>query len=529
MRCHQAWFLGLLLLIAPARAAEPAGHIVLDDWNAAYLEGARGGYVHTSVDEVERDGQKLYRAVTRLNLTIKRNGATIQLRMDTGNEETAQGKVTGVWMRQYQGDQQQLLIRGTVTEGQLAVTIEGKARQEKTIPWNDQVLGLYKQERLYRVRQVKPGDQFLIQAYEPSLNRVIGNRVTIKDFEETEVFGIRKRLLRVETVPEKIVVPGSSVQLPGLVAWLDKDWRTVRSQFEIPQLGTLVLYRCSKEEALRRPGSVQTDIGQTSLIRINRPIDSPNQTRTAVYRITVKGDDDPATAFAQDNRQECKNVKGNTFELYVHATRPPANGADSGRRSGGAFQPAKNRSVPLSSIGASASTPKDEFLKSCYWIDSENARIQSYARQAVGQRADPWERAKAIERWVHNNMSLSYSEAFAPASEAAKTMRGDCRQYGLLTTAMCRAAGLPARTALGLCYAYDRKLGPVMAFHMWTEVFVGGEWVAIDATRGQGYVGATHLKITDSSWYDTQSLAPLLPVFRVLGKLAIEVVRVDGQ
>ena len=125
-------------------------------------------------------------------------------------------------------------------------------------------------------------------------------------------------------------------------------------------------------------------------------------------------------------------------------------------------------------------------------------------------------------------MRLSYAEPFAPASEAAKTLRGDCRQYGLLATAMCRAVDIPARTAIGLCYAYDRTQGPVMAFHLWTEVFVRGQWVAIDATRGQGYVGATHLKITDSSWHDTQSLAPLLPVFRVLGKLAIEVVRVDG-
>lgn len=528
MRPYHAWCLIFFLLLGPARAAEPAGRTVLDIWNAAYLEGARGGYVHTTVHEVERDGQKLYRAVTRLNLTIKRNGATIQLRMDTGDEETAEGKVTGVWMRQYQGDQEQLLIRGTVKGGQLAVSVEGKARQEKRIPWNDQVLGLYGQEWLFGERKVKAGDQFSFFAYEPSLNRVVENHVTVKGFEDTEVLGVRKRLLRVQTLPEKIMAPGGSIQLPGLITWLDKDWHSVRSQFEIPQLGTLVLYRSSKEVAMQR-SSAKTDIGQNSLIRINRAIDTPNQTRSAVYRITVKGDDDPATTFAQDSRQECRNVKGNTFELYVRATRPPATSAEPSLPVVDTIHATKKPSVSLSANGASAPSPKDEFLKSCYWIDNDNARIKAYARQAVGQRTDPWEQAKAIERWVYNHMSLSYSEPFAPASEAAKTLKGDCRQYGLLTTAMCRAVDLPARTALGLCYAYERKLGPVMAFHMWTEVLVRGEWVAIDATRGQGYVGATHLKITDSSWYDTQSLAPLLPVFRVLGKLSIEVVRVDGQ
>ena len=68
-----------------------------------------------------------------------------------------------------------------------------------------------------------------------------------------------------------------------------------------------------------------------------------------------------------------------------------------------------------------------------------------------------------------------------------------------------------------------------MAYHMWTEVWVRGQWLPIDATLGRGYVGATHLKIADHSWADTTSLTPLLPVLRVLGKLSIEVVRVDGM
>ena len=78
------------------------------------------------------------------------------------------GKVTGVWMRQYQGDQQQLLIQGTVTEDQLAVTIEGKARQEKKIPWDDRVLGLYGQERLFREHKVKSGESTLSWATSPA-------------------------------------------------------------------------------------------------------------------------------------------------------------------------------------------------------------------------------------------------------------------------------------------------------------------------------------------------------------------------
>jgi hypothetical protein len=76
----------------------------------------------------------------------------------------------------------------------------------------------------------------------------------------------------------------------------------------------------------------------------------------------------------------------------------------------------------------------------------------------------------------------------------------------------------------------DTKKGPALGYHMWTEVWVRGAWVAIDATLGRGSVGAAHLKITDHSWHETQSLRPLLPVMRAMvGKLAVEVVRVDGD
>src|SRR5207253_9463486 len=127
MRSCQIWFIGFCLLVVPARAAEPADRVVQDIWNAAYLEGGKGGYVHTSIREALRDGKRFYRTVMTLSLTIKRNGATITIRMDTGSEETAQGKVTKVWMRQYQGDQEQLVLQGTVKDGRLEVKVAGKA------------------------------------------------------------------------------------------------------------------------------------------------------------------------------------------------------------------------------------------------------------------------------------------------------------------------------------------------------------------------------------------------------------------
>ncbi len=55
-----------------------------------------------------------------------------------------------------------------------------------------------------------------------------------------------------------------------------------------------------------------------------------------------------------------------------------------------------------------------------------------------------------------------------------------------------------------------------------------GQWLGIDATLGQGCIGAGHVKISDHSWHEIHDLQPLLPVTRVLGKVSMEVLSVEG-
>jgi transglutaminase-like putative cysteine protease len=170
-----------------------------------------------------------------------------------------------------------------------------------------------------------------------------------------------------------------------------------------------------------------------------------------------------------------------------------------------------------------------KFLKSCYFIKSDDEKVREHVRQAVGDETDAWRRAIRIERWVHTHMRKdNASDAFATADHVARTLRGDCTEYAMLTAAMCRAAGIPSRAVVGLVYV-DSARGPAFGFHMWAEVWVQGQWMPIDATLGKGYVGATHLKIADHSWHDTQSLTPILPALRVVGKTAIEVIEVNSR
>lgn len=505
---------GLMLAFLPGfvGAAEPAPNdVVLDTWDIAYLGKTRAGFVHTQTRTVTRDGEKYYKTTSELNLTVKRFQDAATLRMETGSEEGEDGKVSAVSMRQFLGRDQETVMAGTVEEDELHILVhdlrggEKVQRLDKKNPWDERVVGLYRQQAMYRQRKVKPGDRFDYLSYEPTLTLVIKTQVAVKDFEEVEVNGKKRRLLRVEAVPERIQIGENRVQLPALTAWLDDKYEMIRQEVDVPGLGQLTLYR-GKRSDLNAPAAatasgaqVAPDIGLEQLVKLDARIPARYAAEEVVYRITLKGDKDAASAFAQDERQKVENAKGESFDLRVRARRQA---------------PAPKKAAPVA----------DEYLGSSYFINASDPTVKALATKAVGQEKDPWLRAVLIERWVHNNMTKkNYTQAFATADHVAKNREGDCTEHAVLAAAMCRAAGIPARTAFGLIYI-ENGPQPAMGFHMWTEVFVRGQWVSIDATLGQGFVGATHIKISDHSWHDVQTPTPLLPVVRVVGKVGIQIV-----
>src|SRR5262245_58344161 len=130
MRSWKACCLALALCVGAVRADESRGKLAQDVWEAAHLENARAGYFRTTVHEIERDGQKLLRTNQELNLTVRRYGETVQLRMESGTDETEDGKVVGVSMKMHQGNSA-LVLTGTLKEGKMHVDIaDGRIKRE---------------------------------------------------------------------------------------------------------------------------------------------------------------------------------------------------------------------------------------------------------------------------------------------------------------------------------------------------------------------------------------------------------------
>jgi hypothetical protein len=492
-------FVGLSWAGSGFAYADSTGELVEEFWESAQIEGAKVGYVHTTVRKIDVEGNKRFRAASKLELTFKRNNALLRLRREHGTEETSDGKVVGVFMKQGQEGGRQLVLSGTLEDGRMHVRID-EGRIDRRLRWSDDVVGMYGLEHSFAKRKPKAGDRWTVKRYDPTYNAVVTLGVAVKEQEEIALSPDTRRIkaLRVEMTAEPLEAPGIKVQPPAEVWWLNDNFDPIRRQIELEGLGALLLTRTTRQEAATTTAARSLDIGLKSLLPLNHSLVEPYRTRSVVYRVTLRGDRDPATALARDAHQEIDDVHGDTFTLRVHPPQSPPHRA------------------------ASPAAAK-EFLESCRFIDSDEERVKTLARRAAGDEKDAWAKAKRIERWVKQNMRVDQTVEMGPASEVARRLRGDCRQYALLTAAMCRAEGIPSRTAIGLIYV-EKGRRPMMGFHMWTEVYIDGQWLGLDSTLGLGGVSAAHIKISDHSWHDTPSLTPLLPVSRVLGKMRINIV-----
>ncbi|MSR31725.1 MAG: transglutaminase domain-containing protein [Gemmataceae bacterium] len=494
-----------LMVITSLSAQAPVGKVIQDSWDAAYLEGARCGHFHTQVREFTRDGKTFFSSTVEMHLSLRRYKSVVTMRMDSVTVENAEGKIDSFRVIQHL-DQGKAESSGEVKDGKLWLKIPGVA-EPRPLPWNDKAVGPYQQEQMPRLLNLKAGGTYQVSSFEPNLLQVIQLKVQLFPEEEVDILTSNPKnplkpvqakgnLKRMEVESEKVVIFGNPLQLPKMVSWVDDSFTVKRTRTEMPGMGAITLYKTSEEFAKKMDGDLALlpDIGINTMIALDRRVANIHKREEVVYRFQVKGEDG-AAAFVNDGRQKIKKQEDGWFELTV-----------------------------AGNTGVKDDDAPKENLEASFFLDSEDAEVKKLAAMAVGASTNPLEKARKIEKFVSDKMTGASDIGFATAAQVAKSLRGDCRQHAMLMAAMCRAAGVPARTAIGLVYVEDRQSRkPLMGFHMWTEVFADGAWIGLDATLGEGVVGPGHVKIAHHNWHNQQTLAPLLPVIRVMGQVKMEV------
>ena len=121
-----SWSIGCILAAASfSGAAEPAGKLVRETWDAAYLDGQKAGHFRTTVHEIAGKDGPFLRVRRELRLSVKRGPDVARIHAETGNDETPEGRLLGVSHMMALGTNQQLKISGKVIDGVLHDSPEG--------------------------------------------------------------------------------------------------------------------------------------------------------------------------------------------------------------------------------------------------------------------------------------------------------------------------------------------------------------------------------------------------------------------
>lgn len=94
-----------------------------------------------------------------------------------------------------------------------------------------------------------------------------------------------------------------------------------------------------------------------------------------------------------------------------------------------------------------------KYLGPSPYIESNNSRIRSLAREIVEDVDGGWQQVEAIYDWVRDNVEYT-NGPLKGALQALRDGNGDCEELSSLFIALCRANKIPARTVWvpGHCY-----------------------------------------------------------------------------
>jgi transglutaminase-like putative cysteine protease len=340
-----------------------------------------------------------------------------------------------------------------------------------------------------------PGRTYVFKVLDPFSYSLVEAHFEIIGEEEVFILGNRMRLWHIRTQTD-YVIPLVTDE------WVDEAGHIWRSDSQISFLTTTSI-RMSKEKALEMTED-NFDIAFSTIIKPDTTIENPRRVKTARYRLIGISSEKIRNLPFDDGSQEILELKDR--HAVIQTTSQVFREEDS---------------LTL----AAADRKVQEYLKPTSFCQSDDQEIVGLAHDIIGKEQNAWRAAKKIAEWVSQEIVANYDVGFASAKEVLNNREGDCSEHTVITVALCRAAGIPARAALGVMYGQD-----LFAYHMWPEVFVGrwigldAKWLAVDEQSGEYYTDATHIKFGRSDLDENMFKEMAQAISEILGKLNIEVI-----
>jgi hypothetical protein len=438
---------------------------------AIFIDGQRAGYaVRNRVAS-----EKIVRTTEQVMLTVNRLGVPVTMSTVETSIETIEGQPLGfeaiqdmsVW---------RTTISGTISrDGKVEVTsITGQFEQKKNFKWPDGALMAEGLRLLELKHGLTEGTEYSAKVFSPSMLQAVDTKVRIGPKKQIDLLG-RKVTLTEVTSRTNMFLAGEVKS----ISYVDDELTAMKTQTQMMGM-QLEMVACSKEFALSE--TTPTDFINKTFVSSPKPLPGIGAAKLVRYKIRPTDDANDFKIPSNDN-QTARSISGGKVLVTVRPVSMPARAR---------FGYHGNDAEIL------------EALKPNRFVQSDDEKIIQLAKEAIGETKNAAEAARKIESFVANYIdSTTLSIGYASAAEVADSRQGDCTEFAVLTAALCRAAGIPARIVVGVAYV-EEFMGYENVFggHAWTEAYVGNRWVGLDAAfkaAGKGGYDAGHITLAAGS------------------------------
>lgn len=432
------------------------------EYSAVFMDGGKIGHVIHIRSVSERE----VTTTEEMKMTIARGGFSITVSTTETTIETLDGRPIGFEVVQNMSGIEQKSIGKINSEGKFDVTssVMGTT-QKQTVDFPAGAIMSEGMRLLQMKKGLGAGTTYDAVLFVPSMLSAVNASVVVGEVVSTDVFGRMVNLTEM-----KVAMHTSGGEMTS-TSYVDRDFRAQKTI--MPAMGmTLEIIACAKEFALSENDVV--DFLDKMLLTSPVPLDNIRSKKSVTYHLVPVNNAKLQIPYGQNQTV----VAGKDGRVIV-TVRP--------------VRPASGARFPYS-----GDLPQIlEALKPTRYVQSDAKEIIDLGRHAVGSTKDAGLAVKKIESFVNGYITeKDLSVGYASALQVADSRQGDCTEHAVLTAAICRSVGIPARVVTGLVYA-DMFLGQrgVFGAHAWTEAYVGGKWTGLDATRAPNGYGPGHIAL----------------------------------
>ncbi len=435
-----------------------------DLYYGIYLNGAKIGWMNSQISGTS----EAVKVKVQMEARISGMGTVSQI--DLKEERTyraSDGLMVGVDFMQSAATGEVTIKGKLVGEALQLEVIAGDVTTRKSAPARESLRDMQLLQKLVAAPKVGSGSEGV--RFDPSALKLLKVTHKVNAVEQRFFGGVEVATVEVTSVYPEMGMTESS--------WYDTSGKLLETK-----VGGFFVARLEPRDVAKR-AEYQQDLLISAVVKTPKPIE--NAESLAGLEVLFEGFGD--FKFPASSRQVATKKGERTTLVLTRDKEPPV-------------------------VSLKVKEPTTEYTAPTPFIQSEAAEIVEASWRTIGNAKDRWTAVQRLVPFVYTHIKDEYVAAFSNAMEALKSRRGDCTEHSVLFVALARAAGIPARTAVGIAYW---PAGQGFGWHAWAEVKIGEQWYAVDPTWNQPIADATHIKLAQGGPAEQARVVMLLGSLKV--------------